>query len=144
MTEGLDGAPALPGAVVWRPAPSGPITTHFRWSEAVCRHCDRIPGEKVVQETAEWLELVRAALGGLPVTCNSWCRCDYWNEQVGGAPNSFHPKGMAVDITVRGLSPTELWRKCKALQKKGLIGGVGRYPSFVHVDLGPNRSWVGP
>lgn len=144
MSEGLTDEEPMPEAAVWIPHPQGIITPHFHFVEAACNHCGRIPGTEVVRETAEWMERVRAALGGRPIGCNSWCRCPTWNKEVGGAPNSFHPKGMAVDIVVSGLSPTEAWRKCKALQKKGLIGGVGRYASFTHVDTGPSRSWVGP
>jgi len=129
----------------WKRPPYQKITEHFHWAtEAACKHCGRVPDLEVVRETAEWLETVREALGGLPVHVNSWCRCEEHNAAVGGAPNSYHVKGMAVDITVRGYSPRETWRLCRELQKKGLIGGLGKYASFTHIDRGPKRSWDGP
>lgn len=90
------------------------------------------------------MEVVRSKLGGLPIHVNSGVRCEEHNRNVGGAPSSYHMRGMAVDITVRGYSPRETWRLCRELQKQGLIGGLGKYISFVHVDRGPERNWDGP
>jgi uncharacterized protein YcbK (DUF882 family) len=47
--------------------------------------------------------------------------------------------GQAVDIRVRGHSLSQLRRAALSLQ----AGGVGTYPNrdFVHIDVGPVRSW---
>ena len=57
----------------------------------------------------------------------------------GVAKNSYHIKGMAVDINVPNVSLRKLRDIALGLQK----GGVGYYPShdFIHVDVGPVRSW---
>ena len=57
----------------------------------------------------------------------------------GVARNSYHIKGMAVDINVPNVSIRKLRDIALGLRK----GGVGYYPShgFVHVDVGPVRSW---
>ena len=57
----------------------------------------------------------------------------------GVAQNSFHMRGMAIDLRVEGLSTRQLQRA--ALSLRG--GGVGYYPdsNFVHVDVGPLRHW---
>ncbi len=57
----------------------------------------------------------------------------------GVAKNSFHIKGKAVDIYV----PNVPLRKLKDIALGMQKGGVGYYPSshFVHVDVGPVRSW---
>lgn len=57
----------------------------------------------------------------------------------GVAKNSYHIKGMAVDINVPNVSLRKLRDIALGLQK----GGVGYYPThnFVHVDVGPVRSW---
>jgi hypothetical protein len=137
--------PPLPGGVVWQPPHYGLITPHFSWTEACCRHCGRIPDAAAVQETAEWMESVRAALGGRIIHVNSWCRCPVHNLAVGGAPNSYHLRGWAVDITVHGLTPAQTHAACAKHQGAGkLIGGLGRYKSFCHVDRGPARRWNGP
>lgn len=127
----------------WIQAPSGLITPHFSWHEMACRHCGEIPEVAAVQKTAAWLEEVRTQLGDHPMHISSGCRCKLHNAAIGGEPNSYHLLGWAVDITVRDLSPPEVHRRCKAMQRSGLIGGIGRYRAFTHVDRGPVRSWSG-
>lgn len=55
------------------------------------------------------------------------------------AKNSLHMSGQAVDIRVRGHSLAQLRRAALSLQ----AGGVGSYPrrDFLHIDVGPVRSW---
>lgn len=57
----------------------------------------------------------------------------------GVAKNSYHCKGMAMDIRMPG---TSLVHVHKAALEMGR-GGVGYYPDqqFVHVDVGPVRKW---
>lgn len=58
----------------------------------------------------------------------------------GAAANSYHLKGKAADICLRGIRPASLyWSALKAH-----AGGVGFYPDrhFVHLDVGPIRSWI--
>ncbi len=57
----------------------------------------------------------------------------------GVAKNSYHIKGMAVDINVPNVSLRKLRDIALGMQR----GGVGYYPrhNFVHVDVGPVRSW---
>lgn len=128
----------------WVTPPNMDLTEHFRSVEAVCKHCGQVPSIRIIQETADWLEIVRAALGGYVMHITSWCRCVPHNMAVGGAPNSYHIKGMAVDFVLRGLSLTETKRRVKALQRAGTVGGVGTYSSWCHIDLGPRRNWNGP
>jgi len=53
------------------------------------------------------------------------------------AKESYHLKGMAADIQIKGI---KLKRLCKAAKRiEG--GGVGLYSKFVHVDVGPVRCW---
>ena len=55
------------------------------------------------------------------------------------ARRSYHLLGQAVDIRMPGLSLDELQAAALALK----LGGVGKYPGpgFVHVDVGPVRTW---
>jgi uncharacterized protein YcbK (DUF882 family) len=57
----------------------------------------------------------------------------------GVAKRSYHMKGMAIDVRVRGVSTRELREAALKLRK----GGVGYYPKsdFVHLDVGPVRHW---
>lgn len=125
--------------------PNKRVTAHFHWqTEAACKHCGRVVSLEVVRATAEWLERVRERLGNRVLHVNSWCRCPVHNKAIGGAPESYHLKGMAVDIVARGLTAHQTWEECFSLQLEGLIGGLGKYASFVHVDRGPKRNWNGP
>ena len=131
--------------MAWLKAPSGLITPHFSWQgEAACKHCGKIPSRAAVKETAEWLETIREELGGNPMHITSWCRCAVHNENVGGATNSYHIKGMAVDFVVRNLSLKETQRRCRKLWTEKKIGGLGVYISWTHIDRGPHRKWTGP
>ena len=60
-------------------------------------------------------------------------------RREGVAKNSYHIKGQAVDIYVPNVSIRKLRDVALGMKR----GGVGYYPSshFVHVDVGPVRSW---
>ena len=57
----------------------------------------------------------------------------------GVAKRSYHLKGEAVDIRIPGVSTKALRDYAVSLK----AGGVGYYlgPDFVHIDVGPVRSW---
>ncbi|HEV2646094.1 MAG TPA: DUF882 domain-containing protein [Acidobacteriaceae bacterium] len=59
--------------------------------------------------------------------------------QTGVAEHSQHMLAKAIDIRVPGVSTVELRNAALALH----AGGVGFYPvsQFVHVDVGPVRTW---
>ena len=61
-------------------------------------------------------------------------------EASGGvAKNSFHMRGMAIDVRMDGVTLPHLHNTALALGR----GGVGYYPDsqFVHMDVGPVRRW---
>ncbi|OGW38088.1 MAG: hypothetical protein A2Y97_00185 [Nitrospirae bacterium RBG_13_39_12] len=51
--------------------------------------------------------------------------------------NSLHLKGLAIDFTINGVSNNKLTRIAKSFS----AGGVGKYPEFVHIDVGRSRYW---
>jgi uncharacterized protein YcbK (DUF882 family) len=55
------------------------------------------------------------------------------------AKNSQHLQGKAIDFLIPGVSN----RKLASLARSLSAGGVGSYPTFVHIDTGPVRSWRG-
>ncbi len=55
----------------------------------------------------------------------------------GVAYNSFHMKGMAVDLHMPGRRKRDLLRAAHSLDR----GGVGNYRTYVHLDSGPTRRW---
>jgi len=79
-----------------------------------------------------------------PITLISGYRSKSTNEMLRRkirkvAKNSYHIKGMAVDLRIKGISTGAL-RQIAIHQK---AGGVGYYPSkgFIHLDTGPVRNW---
>lgn len=67
---------------------------------------------------------------GKSVTINSGYRTEYWNNKCGGAKNSYHKKGMAFDIRIAGVTPTEVAQYAESIGVLGIIV----YPTFTHVD----------
>ena len=61
------------------------------------------------------------------------------SRQVG--EKSFHLQGKAIDLRIEGVTITALHDYIKGLK----AGGVGFYPDsqFVHMDVGPIRTWQG-
>jgi len=61
------------------------------------------------------------------------------NKSSGVAKRSYHMQGKAIDIRLPGCDLKKLQQA--ALELKA--GGVGYYPKsgFIHVDVGPARSW---
>lgn len=53
------------------------------------------------------------------------------------AKKSYHLLGMAADIRLEGVPLTSIHQAAQRLK----AGGVGRYDDFIHVDVGPVRSW---
>ena len=66
---------------------------------------------------------------------NAWLRA----SGRGVARNSLHTVGMAADIRVPGIASEAVGRRAVGLRR----GGVGLYRAsdFVHIDVGPVRSW---
>ena len=80
--------------------------------------------------------------GALKVSVHSGFRSKETNEYLRRkshkvARNSMHILGKAIDFSVPGMSAQHLTKIVKANTK----GGVGSYPTFVHLDSGTQRSW---
>jgi uncharacterized protein YcbK (DUF882 family) len=87
----------------------------------------------------------------------SGCRCTLRNKQVGGVtgrttvpkkgarggPNdSYHTHGSAADIVARDVSAEILYQTVRKLYDAGRLPhlkGLGRYNTFVHVDVSDYR-----
>lgn len=73
-----------------------------------------------------------------PLTINSAYRTDAYNKKVGGATNSYHKKGQAFDIVVKGRTPHEIAIYASMLG----INGIIEYNTFVHVDSRSSKYWA--
>lgn len=107
---------------------------HFSEEELSCHHC----GECIISDRLlELLEQLRYNAGGLPLEISSGYRCEIHNREVGGAENSQHVKGTAVDI----LCPDHLTMGEFLWYVQQLpFDGVGyyyrdEYSGWIHVDV---------
>ena len=92
---------------------------------------------------AENLQILRDYLG-VPISVNSGYRSNRHNSNIKGVVNSYHTKGLAADITAKGLTPKKLARAIRRLRIEGKIkkGGLGLYNGFVHYDIrGYGAKW---
>lgn len=97
-----------------------------------------------VQTLMNQLEVIRSYFNA-PVTINSGYRSPAHNKNIGGVADSMHLFGKAADIKVAGYSPSQVHAGIlKLIKDKRIInGGVGKYSSFTHYDIGPARRWNG-
>ncbi len=66
----------------------------------------------------------------VPITINSAYRTESYNKKVGGASASYHVKGQAFDIVVKGVTPQEVAKYAYSIGVTGII----QYNTFVHLD----------
>lgn len=112
------------------------ISTNFKVKEFKCKDgSDKILVDKEFVSTK--LQDIRNHFK-IAVTINSAYRTPSYNKKVGGATNSFHVKGRAFDIVVKGRTPTEVAKYARSIGIKGVI----EYNTFVHVDSRPNKYWA--
>ena len=61
----------------------------------------------------------------------------------GAARNSRHLEGQAADIRMPGVPLAELAAAAANVSWRYSELGIGTYPGFVHLDIGPRRGWRG-
>lgn len=98
-------------------------------------------GEVMLEsELVDRLERLRT-LVGKEIYVVSGYRTPEHNRFVGGQANSFHLRGMASDITWRGIE----MKRGVALAERAGFNGIGQYPDkySLHVDVrGYRARWI--
>jgi len=111
------------------------LSTHFNSEEFDC-HCSDSDCDFTLVDTnlIANLEILRHMLGGIILAINSGYRCPKYNKAIGGEPDSQHTYGKASDIASATIKPKVIADAAELVPgfKKG---GLGRYPSFTHVDV---------
>jgi hypothetical protein len=108
---------------------------NFSPAEIACRGTGQL---KLVPEALDKLQALRDRLGK-PLIVRSAYRSPEHNRAVGGAKASKHMDGMAFDIAMVNHDPVAFE---VAAREVGFLR-FGYYPrsGFMHIDLGPARSW---
>ena len=108
---------------------------HFTWAEAT-KNGSRIPVSRDIVENmiriAHTLEEVRARLDGKAMTITSWYRDPVTNRRIGGASQSRHLSGDAVDFWIDGVSPYTIFDQLEGWW--GSKGGLASASGFTHID----------
>lgn len=114
---------------------------HFFWYEAL-HGGSRLPeGPNVTRGIvllAEALEPLRRGMGK-PIIVTSWLRTPESNRAVGGASNSSHLTGKAIDCYCPFLNIQEFGEYVNPRW----TGGLGFYSTHLHLDIWPYRRWWG-
>lgn len=115
------------------------ISKNFKVREFKCK--DGSDTVFISNELVEVLQDVRDSFKRT-VIINSGFRTESHNRKVGGSEYSQHKYGLAADIAVTGVSPSEVAHYLE--RKYPDKYGIGRYMSFTHIDVRKEKSrWKG-
>jgi uncharacterized protein YcbK (DUF882 family) len=93
----------------------------------------------------ELLAILQESFGfDRPLKLLSGYRTPRTNAAIGEAasPRSYHLQGKAADIAMGGVAPLDLALAAHAVSLRLGMMGIGLYPGFVHVDIGPTARWT--
>lgn len=109
---------------------------NFYWWEAIPPGRPNPSNSNVFQSiiyTAGYMDAVRSRLGNRAIRVTSWYRDSTTNANVGGATDSRHLYGDAVDCCCEHLTPKQMYEYLDAWH--GSKGGLGLYSTHIHIDL---------
>lgn len=116
------------------------LSKNFSRSEFKCS-CQRCDYDTVDIELINVLQELREYLIG-SVRITSGNRCPKYNANIGGSKNSYHIRGRAADIQVKGVSPVVVQDYLKATYPDKF--GIGSYALFTHIDTRTKKGrWNG-
>jgi uncharacterized protein YcbK (DUF882 family) len=116
---------------------NGP-SANLAWAELACKDGTPYPYEwrrGRALDVARAFEELRAAVG-LPLVVLSGYRTAAHNRAIGGAANSQHVQGRALDLLPpKGWTVLQLAAVAKGIED---IRGIGLYGTFLHIDVRPS------
>lgn len=115
-------------------APNYYVTEHFMYSDFICNCCDTLRIIPAFYRHVSLLERMRIDTG-IPIEITSGYRCKDHNAKSGGAKRSWHLL-FATDIKPADGDHEKLALLYKHALELG-FGGIGRYDTFIHLDLRP-------
>lgn len=114
----------------------------FTWSEATHG------GTRLPQEKSHTYNIIRLATMlqpqrnkvGKSFHITSWYRPEPFNSAAGGASNSFHLYGGAVDFWIDGMSKHQMYDYFNPIWDGGL--GIYAHNDIIHLDSGSRARWL--
>ena len=120
-----------------------PLSANFKSNEFACKGKGCCSTVLVDERLVEFCQKIRGHFGAA-VTINSGYRCQKHNKAVGGASGSYHTKGQAADIVVKGIKPAEVAKYAESIGVLGIGLYEGSDGNFVHIDTRTSKSfWCG-
>lgn len=120
------------------------LSNNFKSTEFDCNGKGCCSKTLIDPKLVEYLQAIRDYFGK-PVNISSAYRCKIHNPKVGGVKTSKHIEGMAADIKVEGVKPSEVAKYAESIGVKG----IGLYETdkdgyFVHIDTRTKKGfWYG-
>lgn len=95
---------------------------------------------EVVQECCDHFA-EKLGLSKVVLMISSAARCFEYNRSIGSNDNSQHPLARAMDITIKHVSPADVYAYLDT--KYPGKYGMGNYPTFTHIDTrsGSAKRW---
>lgn len=114
----------------------GDLTTNISRSELACKcgcGSDSMDWEtiNIVQDAADHFADV-LGIDKATVRINSAHRCFEYNRSVGSNDKSQHPQARAIDFTIDGVSPSDVY--AYLVSKYPNQYAFGKYKGFTHAD----------
>jgi len=113
------------------------VSKNFTAAEIACSHCHKLPKPELIAKLQQFRDAY-----GKPMKITSGYRCKEHNAAIGGAPNSKHVLGEAVDIAC--VDSAERYQLLKLAFQLGW-GGIAYSKTFLHLDIRDSSapaSWV--
>lgn len=120
------------------------LSANFKSTEFDCHGVGCCSATEIDGKLVEYLQKISNHFKA-SVIITSGFRCTKHNKNIGGATGSYHTKGMAADIVVVGVQPSEVAKYAESI---GVLG-IGLYETsrdgyFVHIDARTSKSfWYG-
>jgi hypothetical protein len=117
------------------------LSPHFTLAELTYtdhRQFDNTPTQIEIsnlQRLAQFLEIVKATLGGKPVIITSGYRSKAVNDAVGSKDSSHHRLGLAADFRVPGMAPDAVVRALLTLPYEQIIR---EFDAWTHISIPRN------
>jgi len=114
------------------------LSPHFTLAELTYtdhRQLDNTPTQNEIsnlQRLANFLEIVKATLGGKPIIITSGYRSKAVNDAVGSKDSSHHRLGLAADFRVPGMTPDAVVRALLKLPYQQIIR---EFDAWTHISI---------